>query len=143
MRRRKKLVELFTAKEALSHSMIEVDEKGMCACPFHRGEDREEVKKVMKHYKELNAVACLNPKCVHYQELFRPIDLMASLMPVPRPTLELFAEEMLIRELEAYRATGIEPIYLTEEEEEELYRLKKAAAEEEEKREKSGHQTTK
>ena len=143
MERRKKLIDSFTAEEALRHSMIEVDENGMCACPFHRGENWREAEKVMKHYKELNAVACLNPKCVHYQELFRPVDLMAGLMSAPRPTLELFAEEMLIRELEAYRATGIEPIYLTEEEEEELYRLKKAAAEEEEKREKSEHQTTK
>ena len=122
MRRRKKLVELFTAKEALSHSMIEVDENGMCACPFHRGKDWKNAEKVMKHYEELNAVACLNPKCVHYRQVFKPVDLVAGLMSASGPELELFAEDVLIRELEAYRATGIEPKYPTEEEEEEMYR---------------------
>ena len=114
--RAKRLVDSFTAKEALRQSRIEVDENGMCACPFHRGRDWKNAEKVMKYYEELNAVACLNPKCIHYQEVFKPVDLMAGLFSSPRPTLEIFAEELLIMELEAYRATGIKPIYPPEEE---------------------------
>ena len=112
MVRRRKLIESFTVKEALKRSAIEVDETGMSLCPFHREEGN-----VMKHYEELNATACLNPDCVHYRKIFEPIDLVSHLFSSPIVEIKAFAEELVIRELEAYRATGIEPIYPTEEEE--------------------------
>jgi fructose-1,6-bisphosphatase len=113
---RRKLVDLFTVKESLRHSAIKIDETGMFACPFHRGKTKG--KKVMKHYEELNAAACLNPSCVHYRKVFDAIDLMSYLWTGSKADSELFAEEMLIKELEAYRATGIEPKYPSCEEDE-------------------------
>ncbi len=104
--RKRKLEESFTVHEALRHSLIEVEEDGRARCPFHKGKIKH-----LKHYPELNAVACLNPKCVHYRKVFTSVDLLSAVAAGSRADLKALAEDLLIEELEAYRATGVQPLY--------------------------------
>ena len=103
--RKRKLEESFTVHEALRHSLIKVEADGRARCPFHNGKAKH-----LKHYPELNAVACLNPKCVHYRKVFTSVDLLAAVAEGTRSDLKALAEDLLIDELEAYRASKLLPV---------------------------------
>ena len=67
-------------------------------CALHKGKEA-----YMKWYRELNAVACINPNCSCYQQVYTPLDLLQVLGDRNKTEAKQLAEELLIEELEAYR----------------------------------------
>ena len=104
--KKKKIQECLKVEQVLTLSKIEIGEDETLLCPLHNDK-----KSMMKHYKELNAVACMNPDCAYYQQVFNAMDLLQAVQGGKKQDATALAEELLIQELEGYRARK-EPVVL-------------------------------
>lgn len=95
MRKIQKCLEI---QRALELEGIQIGEDKLLPCPLHKGKDS-----YMKWYEELNAVACVNPDCSCYQQVYSPIDLLQVLGGRTKTEAKKVAEMLLIEELEEYR----------------------------------------
>ena len=66
MRKIQKCLEI---QRALELEGIQIGEDKLLPCPLHKGKDS-----YMKWYEELNAVACVNPDCSCYQQVYSPFN---------------------------------------------------------------------
>jgi hypothetical protein len=103
--RRKKFLECFSVKRALDLCNKQPDEQGYFSCLFC------DVEGAMKQFPEINVVSCLNEECERYKMVYDAIAMLECMIGGTRSEHKQLAEEFLIEELEAYRATGIEPVY--------------------------------
>jgi len=97
--KRKKIQDCLQVKQVLELMEIGIQEDESLACPLHEEEGAR-----MKWYKELNAVACMNPRCIHYQQVFPAMELLQAVQGGKKQEATTLAEELLIKELEEYRA---------------------------------------
>ena len=90
-------------RQVLRLEELRIGDSDLFRCPFHH-KDEEEAQ--IKWYKELNAVACINPSCSCYQQVYSPIEVLQKLGAANKRKAVLIAEELLIEELQDYRRTA-------------------------------------
>jgi hypothetical protein len=94
----RKIHNCLEVKTVLELECRKVGEGDIFPCVLHKGKES-----YMKWYRELNAVACINPNCSCYQQVYTPLDLLQVLGGRTKTEAKELAELLLIEELEEYR----------------------------------------